>query len=59
MLEKMEAKFNKYWLTILYLYNFAFILNPRMRRNGLFDILTLIGGHMGQNYVQNYYNDAQ
>ena len=55
----MEAKFNKYWSTIPYLYTFAFILDPRMRMNGLFDILTLIDGHMGKNYIQTCYNDAQ
>ena len=54
----MEAKFNKYWSTITYLYSFAFILDPRMRTNGLFIILTLIGGHMGKNYIQTCYNDA-
>ena len=59
VLEKIEAKFNKYWSTIPYLYSFSFNLDPHIRTNGLFDILTLIGGHMGKNYIQTCYNDAQ
>ena len=55
----MEAKFKTYWSTIPYLYSFAFILDPHMRMNGLIDILTLICGHMGKNYIQTCYNNAQ
>ena len=55
----MEDKFKRYWTTIPYLYSFGFILDPRMRLTKFFDILTLIGEHMGIAYTETIYKDTE
>ena len=54
----MKLKFLKYWQDILLLYSYAFILDPRAKMRGFFNVLQLLGEYTGSEY-SSYYADIK
>jgi hypothetical protein len=54
----MKLKYLKYWKDIPMLYSFAFILDPRGKIKGLFNILQILQEKIGCNY-SSYYADVK
>jgi len=54
----MNLKFLKYWQDIPLLYSFAFILDPRAKMRGLFNVLQLLKEYTGCDY-SSYYADVR
>jgi hypothetical protein len=54
----MKLKFLKYWKQIPLLYSFAFILDPRGKMRGLFNVLQIFEEKTGHDY-NSYYADVK
>jgi len=54
----MKLKFLKYWEKIPLLYSYAFILDPRAKIKGFFNVLELLAQHTGSSYNL-YYGDVK
>ena len=54
----MQLKFLKYWSDIPLLYSYAFILDPRAKMRGFFNVLHLLGDCTGCEY-NTYYADVK
>jgi hypothetical protein len=54
----MQLKFLKYWSDIPMLYSYAFILDPRAKMRGFFNVLHLLGDCTGCEY-STYYADVR
>ena len=54
----MMLKFLKYWQHIPLLYSYAFILDPRAKMRGFFNVLQLLGECTGTDYMS-YYADVK
>ena len=54
----MKLKFLKYWEKIPLLYSYAFILDPRAKIKGFFNVLELLAQHTGSSYSL-YYGDVK
>ena len=54
----MKLKFLKYWQDIPLLYSFAFILDPRAKMRGLFNVLQLLKEYTSYDY-SSYYADVR
>ena len=54
----MKLKFLKYWQHIPLLYSFAFILSPRAKMRGLFNVLQLLKETSSCEY-SSYYADVK
>jgi hypothetical protein len=54
----MKLKFLKYWENIPLLYSYAFILDPRAKMKGFFNVLELLAEHTGASY-SSYYADVK
>ena len=54
----MKLKFLKYWQDIPLLYSYAFILDPRAKMRGFFNVLQLLGEYTGFEY-NSYYADVK
>jgi hypothetical protein len=54
----MKLKFLKYWEDIPLLYSYAFILDPRAKIKGLFNVLELFAESTGADY-SSYYADVK
>jgi hypothetical protein len=54
----MPHKFFKYWSDIPLLYSFAFILDPRAKMRGFFNVLNLLAETIGSEYTT-YYVDVK
>jgi len=54
----MMLKFLKYWQDIPLLYSYAFILGPRAKMRGFFNVLQLLGECTGTDYMS-YYADVK
>jgi hypothetical protein len=54
----MQHKFLKYWADIPLLYSFAFILDPRAKMRGFFNVLNLLAEVTGSEY-NTYYVDVK
>jgi hypothetical protein len=54
----MKLKFLKYWEKIPLLYSYAFILDPRAKMKGFFNVLELLGKATGSTYSL-YYGDVK
>jgi hypothetical protein len=50
----MKLKFLKYWENIPLLYLFAFILDPRVKMRGLFNVLVILKENLGVDYSSYY-----
>jgi hypothetical protein len=50
----MKLKFLKYWKDIPMLYSLAFVLDPRAKMSGLFNVLHLLKGYTGSEYSSYY-----
>jgi len=50
----MKLKFLKYWENIPLLYSFAFILDPRAKMRGLFNVLVILKENLGVDYSSYY-----
>jgi len=50
----MKLKFLKYWENIPLLYSFAFILDPRAKMRGLFNVLVILKENIGVDYSSYY-----
>jgi hypothetical protein len=53
-----ELKFLKYWEKVPLLYSYAFILEPRAKMKGFFNVLELLAEHTGATY-SSYYADVK
>jgi hypothetical protein len=51
---RMKLKFLKYWGNIPMLYSFAFILDPRAKMRGLFNVLVILKENIGVDYSSYY-----
>ena len=51
IVEVMERKFKKYWVKIPLLYCFSFILDPRVKYNGLNCIVSDMGDQLNLDYT--------
>jgi hypothetical protein len=47
----MKAKFMKYWKFIPMLYSFSFVLDPRAKMRGLYNVLELLSQSNNYNYI--------
>ena len=54
----MKAKFMKYWKSIPMLYSFAFVLDPRAKMRGLYNVLELLSQSNNYNY-STYFADVK
>jgi hypothetical protein len=54
----MKLKFLKYWEKIPLLYSYAFILDPRAKMKGFFNVLDLLSKYTGSSYSL-YYGDVK
>jgi hypothetical protein len=54
----MKLKLLKYWKNIPMLYSLAFVLDPRAKMSGLFNVLHLLKGYTGFDY-SSYYADVR
>ena len=54
----MKLKFLKYWEDIPLLYSYAFILDPRAKMKGFFNVLQLLANTTGASYSA-YYGDVK
>jgi hypothetical protein len=54
----MKLKFLKYWEKISLFYSYAFILDPRAKIKGFFNVLELLAQHTGSSYSL-YYGDVK
>jgi hypothetical protein len=54
----MKLKFLKYWENIPLLYSIAFILDPRAKLRGLFNVLVILKENIGV-YYNSYYDDVK
>jgi hypothetical protein len=54
----MKFKFLKYWENIPLLYSYAFILDPRTKMKGFFNVLELLAEYTGASYSR-YYGDVK
>jgi hypothetical protein len=54
----MQHKFLKYWVDIPLLYSFAFILDPRAKMRGFFNVLNLLADATSSVYTL-YYDDVK
>ena len=54
----MKLKFLKYWQDIPLLYSYAFILDPRAKMRGFFNVLQLLGEYTSFEY-SSYYADVK
>jgi hypothetical protein len=54
----MQHKFLKYWANIPLLYSFAFILDPRAKMRGFYNVLNLLAEATGSVYTT-YYDDVK
>jgi len=52
----MKLKFFKYWENIPLLYSYAFILDPRAKMKGFFNVLELLTKHTGTSYTLYYFD---
>ncbi|XP_066392152.1 zinc finger BED domain-containing protein RICESLEEPER 2-like [Miscanthus floridulus] len=52
----MKLKFRKYWQDIPLLYSYAFILDPRAKMRGFFNVLQLLDEYTGSEYSTYYAN---
>jgi hypothetical protein len=50
----MKLKFLKYWEDIPLIYSYAFILDPRAKMKGFFNVLELLVEHTGCTYSSYY-----
>jgi hypothetical protein len=50
----MKLKFLQYWENIPLLYSYAFILDPRAKMKGFFNVLELLAKHTGTSYSLHY-----
>ena len=56
----MKNKFLQYWKTIPLLYSYAFILDPRAKMKGFFNVLELLAKYIGTSYSYSlYYGDVK
>jgi len=54
----MKLKFFKYWEDIPVIYSYAFILDPRAKMKGFFNVLQLLANTTGASYSA-YYGDVK
>ena len=54
----MKLKLLKYWQDIPLLYSYAFILDPRAKMRGFFNVLQILEQSTGHQY-NSYYNDVK
>ena len=54
----MKLKLLKYWQDIPLLYSYAFILDPRAKMRGFFNLLQILEQSTGHQY-NSYYNDVK
>ena len=54
----MKHKFLKYWEKIPLIYSYAFILDPRAKMKGFYNVLELLGKALGTNYSL-YYGEVK
>jgi hypothetical protein len=54
----MKLKFLKYWKNIPLLYSIAFILDPRAKLRGLFNVMVILKENIGADY-NSYYADVK
>ena len=54
----MKLQLLKYWHDIPLVYSFAFILDPRVKMRGLFNVLQLLKEYTGCDY-SSYYADVR
>jgi hypothetical protein len=52
----MKLKFLKYWKDIPLLYLFAFVLDPRAKMRGLFNVMQILKENIGVDYSSYYAN---